>query len=85
VGLVVGATVGRALQDLELDLAAVRGVILAPGLGAQGATAADLRATFGAAYAQVLGTSSRDILSAGPAVTSLRDAARRTLDPLLPG
>ncbi|GAP56677.1 orotidine 5'-phosphate decarboxylase, partial [Arthrobacter sp. Hiyo6] len=31
VGLVVGATVGRALQDLELDLAAVRGVILAPG------------------------------------------------------
>lgn len=83
VGLVVGATVGEALVDLQLDLAAVRGIILAPGLGAQGATAADLRATFGAAYSQVLGTSSRDILSAGPAVVGLREAALRTLEPLL--
>ena len=83
VGLVVGATVGGALQDLQLDLEAVRGIILAPGLGAQGATAADLRATFGAAYSQVLGTSSRDILSAGPAVGGLREAALRTLEPLL--
>ena len=59
------------------------GPILAPGLGAQGATAADLRRTFGAAYPQVLGTSSRDILGAGPQLQSLRDAARRTLDELL--
>ncbi len=66
VGLVVGATVGSALTDLGLDLGAVRGPILAPGLGAQGATAADLRRTFGGAYGQVLGTSSRDILGAGP-------------------
>src|SRR6478672_9813566 len=83
VGLVVGATVGSALSALDLDLAAVRGPILAPGLGAQGATAADLRRTFGAAYPQVLGTSSRDILGAGPQLQSLRDAARRTLDELL--
>jgi orotidine-5'-phosphate decarboxylase len=83
VGLVVGATVGSALTALDLDLAAVRGPILAPGLGAQGATAADLRRTFGAAYSQVLGTSSRDILSAGPQLQPLRDAARRTLDELL--
>jgi orotidine-5'-phosphate decarboxylase len=83
VGLVVGATVGSALSALDLDLAAVRGPILAPGLGAQGATAADLRRTFGAAYPQVLGTSSRDILGAGPQQRGLRDAARRTLDELL--
>ena len=83
VGLVVGATVGGALADLQLDLAAVRGIILAPGLGAQGATAADLRATFGAAYSQVLGTSSRDILSGGPSVGGLRETALRTLEPLL--
>ncbi|WP_026537270.1 orotidine-5'-phosphate decarboxylase [Arthrobacter sp. 9MFCol3.1] len=83
VGLVVGATVGSALTALDLDLAAVRGPILAPGLGAQGATAADLRRTFGAAYPQVLGTSSRDILGAGPQQQALRDAARRTLDELL--
>ncbi|MCU1531331.1 MAG: pyrF [Arthrobacter sp.] len=82
VGLVVGATVGSALTDLGLDLAAVRGPILAPGLGAQGATAADLRRTFGSAYPQVLGTSSRDILGAGPGIRDLHDAARRTLDEL---
>ncbi|WP_066294220.1 orotidine-5'-phosphate decarboxylase [Arthrobacter sp. B6] len=80
VGLVVGATVGSALTDLRLDLQAVRGPILAPGLGAQGATAADLRRTFGPAYPQVLGTSSRDILAAGPGLQGLRDAALRTLD-----
>ena len=83
VGLVVGATVGSALTELDLDLAAVRGPILAPGLGAQGATAADLRRTFGAAYGQVLGTSSREILGAGPRIQDLQDAARRTLDGLL--
>jgi orotidine-5'-phosphate decarboxylase len=82
VGLVVGATVGAALAELDLDLAAVRGPLLAPGLGAQGATPADLRATFGAAYPQVLGTSSRDILSAGPDQRGLREAAQRTLDGL---
>ncbi|RAM35758.1 orotidine-5'-phosphate decarboxylase [Arthrobacter globiformis] len=79
VGLVVGATVGTALADLQLDLGTVRGPILAPGLGAQGATPADLRKTFGAAYPQVLGTSSRDILKAGPGVRELTEAAARAL------
>jgi orotidine-5'-phosphate decarboxylase len=82
VGLVVGATVGSALSELELDLEAVHGPILAPGLGAQGATPADLRRTFASAYPQVLGTSSRDILSAGPGIQGLRDAALHTLDGL---
>jgi len=85
VGLVVGATVGSALADLDLDLAAVRGPILAPGLGAQGATPADLRATFGDAYPLVLGTSSRDILAAGPKPRGLREAAQRTLAGLRQG
>lgn len=79
VGLVVGATVGTALRDLGLDLAAVHGPILAPGLGAQGATGADMRATFGAAYPAVLATSSRGILAAGPQVAALRAAAVQTL------
>ena len=43
VGLVVGATVGSAVTDLGLDLAAAAGPLLAPGLGAQGGTAAALR------------------------------------------
>ena len=82
VGLVVGATVGSAVRDLGLDLAAVNGPLLAPGLGAQGASADDLEAVFGAALPNVLGASSREILSAGPDRRALRDAARRTADAL---
>jgi orotidine-5'-phosphate decarboxylase len=80
VGLVVGATVGAAVADLGLDLGAVNGALLAPGVGAQGASAADLRTVFGEARRLVLATSSREILGAGPAPQALRDAARRTAD-----
>ena len=76
VGLVVGATVGRT----GVDLSAVNGAMLAPGIGAQGATADDLRAVFGDDLRAVLPSSSREILGAGPSVRGLRDAARRTLD-----
>ncbi len=79
VGLVVGATVGTALSDLGIDLEAVNGPILAPGLGAQGATGADMRLTFGAAYPAVLASSSRGILAAGPDVAALRAATAETL------
>ena len=65
-GLVIGATVGSALEELGIDLAASAAPILAPGLGAQGATGAEMKASFGAFWPQVLGTSSRDILRAGP-------------------
>jgi len=82
IGLVVGATIGSALEELDIDLGPVRGAILAPGLGAQGATPADLRATFGAAYPTVLATSSRGILAAGPSVTALRAATEQTRDGL---
>ena len=82
VGLVVGATVGTALTDLQLDLAASRAPLLAPGLGAQGATAEDLRKTFAAAYPNVLATSSRGILQAGPDPKALREAAQRTVQEL---
>ncbi len=76
VGLVVGATVGTAVTDLGLDLAGSSAPILAPGLGAQGATVDDLRAVFGAALAQVLPNSSRSILTRGPSPQTLRAAAR---------
>src|SRR5665648_1302809 len=36
-GLVVGATAGPTVRDLGIALAAVRGPLLAPGVGAQGA------------------------------------------------
>ena len=82
VGMVVGATVGSAVTDLGLDLAGAAGPLLAPGLGAQGGTPTALRETFGAALPQVLGTSSREVLLAGPDVGALRDAARRAADDL---
>ena len=76
VGLVVGATVGSAVSELGLDLAATAGPILAPGVGAQGAGTADLQQVFGSALPQVLPASSRSILRHGPSASALRDAAR---------
>ncbi|WP_372699201.1 orotidine-5'-phosphate decarboxylase [Arthrobacter sp. JSM 101049] len=81
-GLVIGATVGPALQDLGIDLAAGRAPILAPGLGAQGATPADLRRVFGGVWDQLVPTSSRDILRHGPTVDALRGAAVRLQEDL---
>lgn len=76
VGLVVGATVGSAVADLGVDLPTMAGPILAPGLGAQGATAGDVRSVFARALPQVLASSSRDVLRAGPDVSALRERAR---------
>lgn len=76
IGLVVGATIGST----DVDLAAVNGPLLAPGLGAQGATAQDLQRVFGAARRNVLATSSRDVLQHGPSVDGLRDAAARVVE-----
>ena len=78
VGMVVGATVGEAVQELGLDLAAANAPLLAPGVGAQGATAEDLRTVFGAAMDNVLASSSREILLAGPDRMALQAAARHT-------
>ncbi|WP_353953755.1 orotidine-5'-phosphate decarboxylase [Knoellia sp. S7-12] len=82
VGLVVGATVGSAVQDLDLDLAAMGGPILAPGVGAQGGTSEDLKRVFGDALRNVLPASSREVLSAGPDVPTLRAQAARTNEAL---
>ncbi|MFG3579607.1 orotidine-5'-phosphate decarboxylase [Micromonospora chersina] len=74
-GLVVGATIG----DTGHDLAAVNGPLLAPGLGAQGATAADLRTVFGSSLPSVLPSYSREVLGAGPDQEALRAATDRVL------
>jgi len=82
VGMVIGATVGDAVQHLRLDLTAANAPLLAPGVGAQGATAADLEQVFGAALGNVLASSSREILRAGPGGAALRAAARHTAQQL---
>lgn len=78
VGMVVGATTGDAVRDLGLDLSGANAPLLAPGLGAQGAGEEDLRRVFGAALPSVLAASSREVLSAGPDVGSLREKAATT-------
>ena len=80
VGMVIGATVGDAVQKLGLDLRSANAPLLAPGIGAQGATADDLRSVFGAALGNVLASSSREILGAGPDAAVLKATARDTAD-----
>jgi orotidine-5'-phosphate decarboxylase len=75
VGVVVGATLGQTGNNFS----AVNGPILAPGLGAQGATAADLRTVFGDDLSKVLPSYSREVLRAGPDPAALREAVRRVL------
>lgn len=75
VGLVVGATVGDAPAELGIDLAAAGAVILAPGVGAQGAGPEDLARTFVGVERRVLASVSRGILSAGPTPEQVRSAA----------
>jgi len=82
VGLVVGATVADALDRLAIDLAAANAPVLAPGLGAQGATPQSVLGVFGAARGNVLVSSSRDVLSAGPEAAALRAKASETADEL---
>ena len=75
VGVVVGATIGPT----GTDFTALNGSILAPGIGAQGGSAADLASVFKEATQYVLPSSSREIMSAGPTPAALQAAATRTL------
>jgi orotidine-5'-phosphate decarboxylase len=76
-----GVVVGATLRELDVDLDGLGGPVLAPGLGAQGGSVADLRRLVGNGRA-VLPTVSRDVLSAGPDVAGLRAAAERWTDDL---
>ncbi|MDI5964704.1 orotidine-5'-phosphate decarboxylase [Streptomyces sp. SL13] len=75
-GAVVGATLGGTVAGAGVDLD-TGGPLLAPGIGAQGATPADLPAVFGDALRNVLPTVSRDVLRHGPDLAALRSAAQQ--------
>ncbi|MER5684896.1 orotidine-5'-phosphate decarboxylase [Streptomyces sp. NPDC002205] len=75
----VGAVIGATLGDAGVNLA-VNGPLLAPGIGAQGATPADLPGVFGAAVGNVLPSVSRGVLRHGPDASGLREAADRLTD-----
>jgi orotidine-5'-phosphate decarboxylase len=73
----VGAVVGATLEPSSFALSQLGGVILAPGLGAQGAGPADVAARFaGCRPGSVLPSSSRGLLNEGPDPAALRDSAR---------
>lgn len=80
VGFVMGATIGRALDELGLRSAldASGAPILAPGFGAQGGTVDSLREVFGTSVDRVVPTTSRGVLAAGPTVPGLRTALEST-------
>lgn len=75
----VGAVVGATMDDVEDVLTRLSAsLILAPGIGAQGATFADLRARFGKAAARrTLPAVSRQIAHAGPSRRAIRESVLR--------
>jgi orotidine-5'-phosphate decarboxylase len=72
----VGVVVGATRKAAGLDLSRLNGPVLAPGLGAQGATAEDL-AVFASVDGLVLPSYSREVLAEGPGIDALRAAAVR--------
>jgi orotidine-5'-phosphate decarboxylase len=77
----VGAVVGATLEPSSFRLAELGGTILAPGVGAQGATANEVANLFsGCPPGSVLASASRSILAAGPDVGALVTAATKTLE-----
>ena len=73
----VGAVVGATLEPSAFALSQLGGVILAPGLGAQGAGPADVAARFvGCRPGTVLPSSSRGLLNQGPDPADLGRSAR---------
>jgi orotidine-5'-phosphate decarboxylase len=71
----VGAVVAPTHVDPELDLSSAQCLFLAPGVGAQGATSADVARAFAACQDRVMPAASRSLLVDGPDVSRLRDTA----------
>jgi orotidine-5'-phosphate decarboxylase len=84
----VGAVIGATLEASTFPLSQLRGVVLAPGLGAQGAGPADVAERFrDCEPGTVLPASSRALLGAGPDPKELRrqaEALGRELASLMP-
>jgi orotidine-5'-phosphate decarboxylase len=79
IGAVVGATV-ELPADLGPQNLDVNGALLVPGIGAQGGGLDDVRRVFGTAARNVLPSSSREVLAAGPDKVALREAVVRAID-----
>jgi orotidine-5'-phosphate decarboxylase len=71
----IGAVVGPTHMEPALDLLSVGGLFLAPGVGAQGATSADVARVFATCSDRVIPSASRSLLWGGPDLHRLREAA----------
>ena len=71
----IGAVIGPTQLDPELDLVAAHGIFLAPGIGMQGATPANVARVFAACPDRVIPSASRSLLVDGPNLAQLRDVA----------
>lgn len=78
----VGVVAGATIRPGELDFGKLNGPVLAPGLGAQGATPRTLHEVFGSALPLVVPATARDVLRHGPDPEGLRAAARSIRDEL---
>ena len=75
VGAVVGGTLGGEVARLCERMS--NALLLVPGIGAQGATIADVRRNFAAHYRRVIPSISRGIARAGPDAAALRRQVER--------
>lgn len=75
IGAVVGATLDREAATLAARLP--NALMLVPGIGAQGATVADVRRDFAQHYARVIPSVSRAITRAGPDAQNLKRQVER--------
>lgn len=78
----IGVVIGATLPCLDVDISALGGPVLCPGLGAQGGDPAQVRRLFSGYNGVVLPSSSREILRHGPDPGSLRAAAQKATDGL---
>lgn len=69
-GAVIGATAKAHLSAWNVDIDVLRGIVLAPGVGAQGANVEEARAVAGENLLCI--PLSRAILSAGPGISDMR-------------
>ncbi len=70
----VGAVIGPTHMQPALDLVSPNALYLAPGLGAQGATPADVAAVFADCRDRVMPSASRSLLTPGPDIDPLHEA-----------
>jgi orotidine-5'-phosphate decarboxylase len=76
----IGAVIGPTHMTPELDLVGAHGLFLAPGVGVQGATCADVAQVFASCPERVMPSASRSLLATGPDPSHLRDVAAALAD-----